>query len=368
MHRKYLITTISALIILAAVILAAVLPGTRRPGRPEEKPAGLVHIYVHFQDSTRLKAFSEEITSFQGLEPGIEIILHNEPFSSIDTGFRNGTLDPAPDILVTSAPTSYEAGAFLSPPAPWIVRAWTLYYNRKALATIGVDPDGGTDPLSRGLAAGSLTENEWETLLANLSGAGIIPITLGARYTWPLTAWIQHLTAFYGTPEDAASLVAADTSKPPKSYRQAFEAFAEYLERGWVWEGYAEADWPSALRPLIDGKAAFCLLSDSLSSSIPPDYRQDIGFLPFPRRGEDQEDPWLIGSVVFLGINAETGAPGASGKVLEFLTSPGTTGRLSKRLLMPLLSSEDDSLYLLIPGMGSGTKNSVTREIEDTLR
>ena len=373
MKKEKKIIILISIIVLIVVSLTLLITFLFFPPPITRDKDVTLHIYVHFSDPVRLKNIGEEIELFTALEPRFHILLHNLPFSRLHRDFQSGELDPPADILVTSAPASYGKNTFLKEPIPWAGRLWILYYNKKALKTIGIDPENGKDEISLSFAAGEIGREELEETFSVLKEAGITPITLGAQYGWPLAAWIQHLTAFEGGITEAKEMLSDSFDIASPAAHRALQDFSSFIEKGWVWEEYLAKDWPGALKPLIEGKAAFCLLSENLVTSIPWEKRSEIGFLPFPGSASGGQTRWAVGSLIYLGIPADVESPKDTQKVLDFLTSPGTTERLSKSLLLPFFSFESASRpekknFLkpsrLIPSITSRTDSPVIREIK----
>ncbi|MCK5674497.1 MAG: hypothetical protein KAH95_14045, partial [Spirochaetales bacterium] len=209
-----------------------------------------------------------------------------------------------------------------------------------------------------------------------LKDSGVTPITLGARYGWPLAAWIQHLTAFSGGIREAREMLSDSFDITSPYTEKAIQSFSFFVRKGWVIENYLDNDWPDALRQLIDGNAAFCLLSENLATSIPSDIRNRIGFIPFPQFSDDEPVPWRVGSLIYLGVPSSSQYHDDALKVLKFLTSSGTTSRLSKNLFLPFFENDWNinekaksavRVMETIPSITSRTESPVILDIKNKI-
>ena len=95
---------------------------------------------------------------------------------------------------------------------------------------------------------------------------------------------------------------------------------------------------PSGLAPLAAGRAAFALLAAPLLSALPGEARQELEFLPFPGSRGSSAEPWTIGSVYTLGVGRASLHQEEAALLVRYLTSPGVTRVLSRRLGRPFFS------------------------------
>ena len=137
-------------------------------------------------------------------------------------------------------------------------------------------------------------------LFEKTAAAGFTPIALGSKYGLPLAAWIQHLTAFENGVDTAENMLSSDFSDTSEAYQLALKDFKTFIENGWVDPDYTKNDWPVALKKLLNGDAAFMLINENQTSSIPGDKVDDIGFTSFPNSSAETGQKWLIGSVNYI--------------------------------------------------------------------
>lgn len=88
---------------------------------------------------------------------------------------------------------------------------------------------------------------------------------------------------------------------------------------------------------MVAGEVAFVLIPSSLSTTIPLDKRSSVGIVPFPS-GPDGK--WLVGSLWFLAVPAESRHPDVAEDVAEFLISAESTAKLQNRLGRRFISED----------------------------
>ena len=359
----------SSVILVAAILLILVISflfyyvNTQDQGKQELKDEYILNFYISFSDSFRYKVLKKEISIYTNLNKHITINLIDIPFGDLDKKFRNGDLIPAPDLIVSNAPSSYSSDIFVVDPLPWYRRGWLLFYNKEVLKAVGIDPNSETDELSLRLKKGEIGKDEFFQIFNRVSKAGILPITLGAKYKWPLSAWIQHLTAFEGGEKSAVELLSETPDLNSHYVQKALDNFRHFMNQQWVNTSYRDIDWPTALGSLISGEACFTLLSENLITSLSPESRNVIGFLPFPGNAEGESTLWSIGSIMYLGIPSSTLQKKEAEEFMQFLRSSGATGRLSMNLLFPFYSEERVSSLKLIPSISYRTSSPIHNEI-----
>ena len=332
----------------------------------------IVHFYTSFSDERRTMLLRDEVKIFTDLEKQYEVNIYDFPAGQLEKDFRAGMLQPPPDIIVTGAPASFSKGTFFSEPHPWYGRSWVLYYNKAALKIAGIDPEHGNDDLSFRFSTGDITWNELIEVFGKLGEAGITPISVGGKFGWPIATWIQHIVAVGEDSKGAAAMLSDSFLLDSSALDTAIALFAGFIEKNWVWARYQEADWPEALIPLISGKAAFCLLSESLVTSIPAESREGIGFLPFPTSGIAGGSSWSIGSIAYLAIPAKETQADYLKPFFEFLISQGSTSRLRRSTLAPFftplrISGDGESGPILIPSITSKPNSPLVKYIHAAL-
>jgi hypothetical protein len=191
------------------------------------------------------------------------------------------------------------------------------------------------------LRQGRLAPAEFEELLAGVKAAGAVPLTLGNSHRWPFLIWLQHWAAATVGP-DAVSSLPSGTAAADAAYlerlRPAYAALARWKADGWFDLAAWREGWARGLRPMADGRAAFALLAAPLLTALPEDARRGLEFLPFPGSRGASGQPWSIGSVYVLGVTRGTRRPTESALLVRYLTSPGVTQVLSRRLGKPFFS------------------------------
>jgi ABC-type glycerol-3-phosphate transport system substrate-binding protein len=324
--------------LLIALIVLAIAGGTvatilivRARSVPIE-----VSIMHPFAKPDEEKVMASALSDFQSIFPHIKVV--DEPVDPDSLrGTRLAGLDHPADLVTDigpGAPVAFWSG----PPVLWTGNLWVLAARR------GVEAKLKDQAASfEALREGTLSTSDFESLLAEAKSAGLDPITLGNSHGWPFLLWLQHWTAATIGPDAVIGLPKADAQKDDPwlvRVEPAYRELASWKAKGWFSQAVWKEAWPRGLAPLREGKALFALVSPPLFSALDPATRQDLEFFPFPgsKGGVGQSSPWTIGSVWSIGIRAGCAHPDEAAKLLEYLTSPGITAKLSKQLDRPFFA------------------------------
>ena len=225
---------------------------------------------------------------------------------------------------------------------PWSGRLWTLAIHRSSLDLLDVK----VPELALRLREGTLDTDSLDTVLATLATNNIHPITLGNSHGWPFLLWLQFVTAAQHGP--AAAREFPHTEAIPQSVMDAHSRLAFWRDNNWFNPETWNRGWAAGLEPLIDGTAAFAILNDTLLSALPPQHRSSMIFVPFP--GGTGSDAWTVGSAHYLALlQGSRRQQSAARSILEHLTSPEVTARLSRATGRPFFAwqSQDDPAMVL---------------------
>jgi multiple sugar transport system substrate-binding protein/raffinose/stachyose/melibiose transport system substrate-binding protein len=183
---------------------------------------------------------------------------------------------------------------------------WALYYRESLLEDNGLTPP-----------------TTWEELLAAcdaLSGAGLIPITIGTRAPWTAAAWFDFLNMRINGPEFHINLMLLQESYTDERVVAVFDYWRELYEHNCFIEDSGAYEWQEALDFMNRGEAAMYLMGGFITDSVPDEIEDDYNFVRFPII--DPEMPIGIDAPTdgyFMGVNAPN--PEGAYDFLAFLGS-----------------------------------------------
>jgi raffinose/stachyose/melibiose transport system substrate-binding protein len=229
-----------------------------------------------YDDQLRALAEQDDLPSlmFSGNEPALTIELNNAGYlvdiaAALDDLGLSGAVVPAAEQIVRSL----HGGELVALPAQ--VNIEGIWYNKRILADLGIEPPATWDELSAANA----------TLLT----AGIQPFAVAgdAEDGWNVTRLIGNYI-FRSLGADAMEQVAAGAAKlTDPGYVAGAEAIADWGRAGYFGVDPAAVDYGTALDTFLTGQAAFYYMgswalvpfNDATANQIG---LNNIGFLPFP--------------------------------------------------------------------------------------
>ena len=108
------------------------------------------------------------------------------------------------------------------------------------------------------------------------------------------------------------------------------EYWSDIESLGVVATDYREKSWAPAVEDLIEGEALFLLFDGTISTTLTPRQRTEIGSVPFPGSRASGRSSFAIGSLFFLAIPQEAPNREGAGFLFEYLTSEGVTERFRR--------------------------------------
>ncbi|WP_130860486.1 ABC transporter substrate-binding protein [Gracilibacillus phocaeensis] len=133
------------------------------------------------------------------------------------------------------------------------------------------------------------TLDEFVNVLEQLDSAGVVPLALGDKESWPATQIFENLLLATLGPDDYRGLWAGDVSFDDPRVVEAAEHFQTII--GYVNEDHASRNWQDAAQ-LVGGKeAAMTNMGDwakgYFSNDLSLETNQDFGYFAFPGTTED---------------------------------------------------------------------------------
>jgi len=341
------------IIVLSVLVTAAVIVWLAflRPSAATQTVE--ISFYHPFTDASWEAAIAREVREFMQLYPDYPVAVHAAEQADIVARFarkpdapESSSDDPGanPAVTVAALPSrqAHREAAEANVVA-WTGSYWMLYYNKEALSRLGISPE---------LLSGGL--DSFETAISRIAEENLTPLSVGARYGWPVAVWIQAFIAASAgadaaTPAALAEAATGNSDGTP--YRDAVGRFLRYRNSGYVNRDIATSDWIDSVLSVSRGNAAICLINENLISSLDARIQEKLGSTPLPGA---TDAGWAIGSVLYLAVPAATQPQErqAADAFISFLTSDGTTDRLSRTLPVTFLS-QSNRPDTLIPSIAS---------------
>ena len=335
--------------VVALLVVTGLLVYLLRPPSPVT-----LHIATPWSGGSRYESVQSSIAAFEERNPHVTVVQHTVSIRDANTSLTQGWDYPRPDIAVVSAVETGRENSFLIPPRPWTGPTWALYYNRGLLEQVL------RDGIPTSLVDGTITLDRFESILSMIADAGIIPISVGYQYTWPLAAWIEHLSLAesYGIPADPPS----GDVPPSPAWEAALDRWSRWEQSGWIYDNARREDWPRSVIRVGRGEAVFVLIAAPLATTIPFEHRNEVSIVPFPR---GEQPPWVVGSLWYLAGLNHTEHPRETQWLVEHLTDPHTTAELERDMNQRFFGRLNTDIGRLNPSLTSDTQSPFMRFIAD---
>jgi multiple sugar transport system substrate-binding protein len=250
-------------------------------------------------DPTARKSFEAVLGAFKKENPDIDVVVNvvdhesykiqirtwlpNNP-PDVATWFagnraryfvEKGLVEPIDDVWQktasqfgagTTAAISFNQHAYLMPVTYY---HWGFYYRKDLFKKAGINAAPKT----------------WEDFIATtqkLKTAGLTPITIGVKDGWPAAAWFDFMNMrINGFPFHMALLNGTESYTDPR-VKNTMNRWKELLQSGAFPSNAAAMTWQEACAMMWQGKAAMYLMGNFISTEIPANLRNEVGFFPFP--------------------------------------------------------------------------------------
>ncbi len=340
---------------IAAIAVAAViaLSGLAALGFAIFSPPAIVTVIHPFGGGAWKAALDAEAASYAASHSKSRVRFEAADYAEIHDRVRTAS---DWDIALGSTAILGMEDRFAEPAVPITGSIWGVYYNKAAVKSAG---------LSESVLRGEYSLADLEAALKKAKEAGKTPIALGSRFIWPLAVWIQAIMA-ESSVDDAAALPDAAFDPASPAFSAAVKKFQTWVDAGYVNVDHSSKDWPSSIRAVIAGDAAFCLFNEEFISSLLPAERARIGYLPLPGSVKDGKTAWAIGSLVYVARARKSAHALAARAVLKDLMSPAAANRLSATLSAPFFASGSGPSRIL-PSISSSTMHPSMEAIKKAL-
>lgn len=300
------------------------------------EPAGNIKAYFHLYHDPAKESLRGILHNFSASHPDIQVESRILPYQDMkkalaeDLGSPTGGSDEL--ILTVLADTDIPrneewSGAF----APWTGDTWGLYYNSERLAEAGYT---GGEPAE-------LAKSDFDTFVDSLRSAAEgeeVLFYVGAEYSWPWLAWIQHLQ-LEGLPEGIQE-GEGPGDYSPAAYRTGLERWDLLVENGLINADFVSAGLADSYYSISRGRALFVLSDSKIYDAYLPSERGQILSLPFPglaRRGLRVGSSFSLGLIYSEDTSSRTIAAGKL--LINYLRSEEVRTSFLRSTGIPLLSA-----------------------------
>jgi multiple sugar transport system substrate-binding protein len=125
----------------------------------------------------------------------------------------------------------------------------------------------------------------WQEFLevcAVLKEQNITPITIGAKYKWPTSAWFDYLNLRVNGLEFHQSLLSGKVPFTDDRVRQVFLKWKELLDKEYFVQRYNGWNWQQAMPFMYHKLAGMTLIGNFFAGVMPPTIKDDFKFFRFP--------------------------------------------------------------------------------------
>jgi multiple sugar transport system substrate-binding protein len=250
-------------------------------------------------DPAPKKAFETVIAKFEKENPEIKVTLNTVDHESYKVQIRTWLPNNPPDIATWFAGNraKYFIEKGLVEPIDDAWKAQEKKFSEGALKSISFNGKKYLAPISyyhwgfyyrKDLFEKAGIKNEpktWQEFLnacKKLSSVGMTPITIGTKQSWPSAAWFDFLNMRINGFDFHMELLSGKHKYTNEKVKKTFEAWKELVELNAFPKNSAALTWQEASALLWQGKASMYLMGNFISSEIPKEIENQIGFFQFP--------------------------------------------------------------------------------------
>ena len=145
---------------------------------------------------------------------------------------------------------------------------WGFFYRESVFEALSLSPPNSWE--------------EFKHVCKTLKENGIIPITVGAKYHWPVAAWFDYLNLRLNGFEFHMALLAGHYSYRDPRVIEVFKKWKELVDEGYFLEQYNLWTWLEGMPYLYHKKAGMTLIGNFFAGVIPDELVEDFKFFRFP--------------------------------------------------------------------------------------
>lgn len=227
---------------------------------------------------------------------------------------RNGWVSPIDDIWAShSLSSAYQASvidqvkegtSYFGIPVSYY--SWSLFFNQTLFQKHDLEPP-----------------QTWEAFLnvcETLHNKNIIPIAIGYRAPWTLTAWFELLNLRLHGAQFHNAVLSGTVAYTDPRIRDVFQRWKLLIDKGYFQENGDALDWEDPMTYLYREVAGMTLIGHFFSSRIPSNLKERIGLFSSPELVPGQARVELAPLDVFF-IRASSSKQKYAMQFLSYLTS-----------------------------------------------
>ena len=153
---------------------------------------------------------------------------------------------------------------------PYTYYQWGIYYRKDLLDAAGV-------------TAPPTTWEEFVDACGKIKASGVEPIAIGSKDLWPTAGWFDYLNMRINGLEFHMELMAGKVPYTDDRVRAVFAKWGELLDKGCFVKNHASVSWQESQSLLYQGKAAMMLIGNFIVPNFPPEVKDKMEFVAFPK-------------------------------------------------------------------------------------
>ncbi|MCF7915998.1 MAG: hypothetical protein K9L66_12590 [Spirochaetaceae bacterium] len=152
------------------------------------QPVRSIQLVIPWNNQYYISVVQSLLEEYEDKHPKVSVTVTGSEISNLNEYWQGENQNAHYDLAVSASvphPSKLSEGTLYK---PWTGYVWSLYYNRTQL-----EKAGWSKQVPESFINGSAGIGELEQVFKSLSKEGVIPMSVGAKYAWPLAALIQHI-------------------------------------------------------------------------------------------------------------------------------------------------------------------------------
>ena len=263
--------------------------------------AGTLVINADTSDPAPRAAWEATVEAFKKAHPDVEVKFNVYDHESYKKSIRNWLTSASPDVVYwyvgnrmaqfvkpglledVSSVFTDEVKAEMGDVAtglvtvdgkqygvPYTYYQWGIYYRKDLLDAAGV-------------TAPPKTWEEFVDACGKIKASGVEPIAIGSKDLWPTAGWFDYLNMRINGLEFHMELMAGKVPYSDDRVRAVFAKWGELLDKGCFVKNHASVSWQESQSLLYQGKAAMMLIGNFIVPNFPPEVKDKMEFVAFPK-------------------------------------------------------------------------------------
>lgn len=354
--------------VLSLLMLATGLPMVTLSTAAQAASDELIINTMH-SDPTARKAFDAILTKFKDENKNLKVTANTIDHESYKIQIRTWLPNNPPDVATWFAGNraKYFVEKKLVEPIDDVWKPFEAQFGEGTKASVSFDGHRYLMPTNyyqwgfyyrtdlfqkAGVAAAPKTWKEFFDAITKLKAAGLTPITIGTKQSWPSAAWFDFLNMRVNGYDFHMKLLSGKEKFTDPRVKKAMGLWGDLVKAKAFPENAAAMTWQEAMALMWQGKAGMYLMGNFISTEIPADLKGKVGFFSFPTVDEKVPVSQLAPTdVYFVPAKAKNKENGK--KFLSFLARAEvqqTYNEISGLLPPNKLSKIDESNVFLKSG------------------